>query len=72
MLSFLIEPFQKHGPAGEERDNSAKHGWTAAGVFWWDRFFVMETHSHFHVRKTVILIQSKYEPAGSNVGRVSF
>lgn len=72
MLSFVIEPFQKHRPAGEEQDNSAKHGWTAAGVFWWDSFFVMETRSHSHVRETVILIQRKYEPVGSNVGSVSF
>lgn len=70
MLS--LEPFQKRRPAGEEQDNSAKHGWTAAGVFWWDSFFVMETCPHSHVRETVILIQRKYEPLGSNVGRMSF
>ena len=53
-----------------EQDNSAKHGGTAAGVFWWDRFFVMETRSHIHVRETGILIQRKKEAAGSNVGGV--
>lgn len=30
MLSLVIEPFQKHRPAGREEDNSAKHGRTAA------------------------------------------
>lgn len=71
-LSFIIEPFWKQRPAGEGRDNDAKYGCAAAGVFWWDSFFVMETWSHSHVRETVILIQRQYEPVGSKMGRVSF
>lgn len=32
-LSFIIEPFRKQRPAGEGRDNDAKYGCAAAGVF---------------------------------------